>query len=531
MIDGKGNFLPESKRGLPTPSVAFYKIFGISNLFPRSKRFNQYHLGHLDRESTHEIDVLSGAFMLMRKTALDKVGLLDESFFMYGEDIDLSYRIQQGGFKNYYFPGTSIIHYKGESTKKGSLNYVFVFYNAMIIFAKKHFSKNNARLFSFFIKIAIYLRAGIAIVMRFLRKVALPVFDLICLFFLLNIVKQQYEKISDKSIPEEISTAALLIIPLIWILGNGISGGYDKYQKPINLLKGILASSIFIVLAYSLLPEDLRFSRALVLISPIVALFYYFLSRLALSPILPRLRFGKSKSQRFLIIGKEDETNRIINLLNQTQFGSSFLRILNPESLDKNIEQSIYTISEIVNVDRIDEVVFCAKDVSSQDIINVMARLEDRNIDFKIAPPESLFIIGSNSIKDSEELFILDLDTLSSPVNRRNKRMLDICLSLLFLLSYPLIFLLIENKYGFFKNIFRVLIGKRTWVGFCKGNNPRLKLPSLKTGIISPLFTLKSLETSDATRQKLNIVYARNYKISTDLSIIQKGFKKLGTQF
>ncbi|HCA82875.1 MAG TPA: glycosyl transferase family 2, partial [Flavobacteriales bacterium] len=97
MIDGKGKFLPESKRGLPTPSVAFYKIFGISRLFPRSKRFGRYHLAYLDKDQSHEIEILSGAFMLMRKTALDKVGLLDEAFFMYGEDIDLSYRITIGG--------------------------------------------------------------------------------------------------------------------------------------------------------------------------------------------------------------------------------------------------------------------------------------------------------------------------------------------------------------------------------------------------------------------------------------------------
>ncbi|GIV44270.1 MAG: hypothetical protein KatS3mg035_1393 [Bacteroidia bacterium] len=114
MIDGKGNFLPESKRGLPTPLVAFYKIFGLSALFPKSKIFGKYHLGYLDKEKIHEVEILSGAFMLMRKAALDKVGLLDEDFFMYGEDIDLSYRIIKGGYKNYYFPETRIIHYKGE---------------------------------------------------------------------------------------------------------------------------------------------------------------------------------------------------------------------------------------------------------------------------------------------------------------------------------------------------------------------------------------------------------------------------------
>ncbi|MEG2337084.1 MAG: glycosyltransferase family 2 protein [Bacteroidales bacterium] len=143
MLDGKGRFLPESKRGLPTPEVSFYKISGLSKLFPYSKRLGKYHLSYLDKDQIHSVDILSGAFMLLRTSVLEKIGLLDESFFMYGEDVDLSYRVLLGGYQNYYFPKTRIIHYKGESTKKGSLNYVIVFYRAMQIFAEKYFSKKK----------------------------------------------------------------------------------------------------------------------------------------------------------------------------------------------------------------------------------------------------------------------------------------------------------------------------------------------------------------------------------------------------
>jgi O-antigen biosynthesis protein len=179
MIDGKGNFLPESKRGLPTPWVAFYKMFGLSKLFPKSKKFGKYHLSYSDENETHEVEVLAGAFMLMRKETLDKVGLLDETFFMYGEDIDLSYRITQGGYKNYYFPETTIIHYKGESTKKGSLNYVKVFYKAMIIFAQKHFSGGKANAFSLLLNLAIWFRALLSILKRIIDRFFLPFLDAI----------------------------------------------------------------------------------------------------------------------------------------------------------------------------------------------------------------------------------------------------------------------------------------------------------------------------------------------------------------
>jgi GT2 family glycosyltransferase len=156
MMDGSGKFLPESKRGFPTPMAAFYKMSGLASLFPGSKKFGQYHLTYLDKNQTQEVDVLSGAFMLLRKSVLDNIGLLDETFFMYGEDIDLSYRIKKEGFKNFYFADTKIIHFKGESTKKGSLNYVRVFYQAMIIFLEKHYSGPQQKAIVLGIKIAIY---------------------------------------------------------------------------------------------------------------------------------------------------------------------------------------------------------------------------------------------------------------------------------------------------------------------------------------------------------------------------------------
>ena len=530
MIDGQGKFLPESKRGLPTPMTAFYKIFGISSIFKKSKKFNYYHLGHLNNDEIHEIDVLSGACMFLRKEALEKIGLLDETFFMYGEDIDLSYRISKGGYKNYYYPNTSIIHYKGESTKKGSLNYVFVFYNAMIIFAKKHFSSKNAKLFSFFINIAIYLRAGVSIITRFIKKAFLPVVDFLALFGLLWLIKNQYQTYSGKLFPENLILIAFVIYSCIWLIGVYLSSGYERPTKPINLFKGVLFSTVFILVGYSLLPEHFRFSRAILLMGGAVATIYFLMSRVIFGIFNRSISFSQKKDQRFLIIGSEEESSRIVNLLNQTSLGNSFTRLLNPAAFHENLNQTLYRLKEIISVDEIDEVVFCAKDVSSQEIINIMARLEEQKVDFKIAPPESLFIIGSNSIKNSGDLFILDLNALTSPANRRNKRILDFLLSFSFLLTYPIICWFIQDKGGFLRNIFKVMFAKRTWVGFCSASPSKLKLPSLKQGIISPLITLKSQETSDSTKQKLNIVYARNYKISTDLSIIQKGFRYLGSQ-
>jgi N-acetylglucosaminyl-diphospho-decaprenol L-rhamnosyltransferase len=157
MIDGSGSFLRESRRGFPSPIVSFYKMAGLTRLFPRSKVFSAYYMGHLPEGSTHPVDVLPGAFMMLRKKTIELTGGFDERFFMYAEDIDLSYRISQSGYRNYYLAGSTIIHFKGESTPKDS-KYIMRFHRAMDLFMKKHFSgpRNSLKLFSLGIAVRFY---------------------------------------------------------------------------------------------------------------------------------------------------------------------------------------------------------------------------------------------------------------------------------------------------------------------------------------------------------------------------------------
>lgn len=157
-----GRKAPESRRGMPTPMTAFYKMTGLCRRFPNSKRYGKYYMAYLPWDEACKIDVVSGAFCMLRKRALDEVGLLDEDFFMYGEDIDLSYRLLKGGYTNWYLPA-SILHYKGESTEKSSFRYVHVFYQAMLIFFRKHYG-HLSFLLSIPIKIAIYVKALSALI-------------------------------------------------------------------------------------------------------------------------------------------------------------------------------------------------------------------------------------------------------------------------------------------------------------------------------------------------------------------------------
>lgn len=142
MVDGNGYFLPESKRSFPSTWNSFCKLFGLSSILPKSRIFARYHLRYLDKEKPHKVPVLAGAFMLLRTELTKKVGGFDEDFFMYGEDMDLSYRMITDGMCNYYLP-IPIIHYKGECTKTESLNYVKIFYEAMHIFYRKHYPRSS----------------------------------------------------------------------------------------------------------------------------------------------------------------------------------------------------------------------------------------------------------------------------------------------------------------------------------------------------------------------------------------------------
>lgn len=534
MIDGKGNFLPESKRGLPTPMVAFYKIFGLSALFPKSKIFGKYHLGYLDKNKTHEVEILSGAFMLLRKETLDKIGLLDEDFFMYGEDIDLSYRIIKGGYKNYYFPETRIIHYKGESTKKSSVNYVFVFYNAMIIFAKKHFSQKHAGIFSFLINLAIYLRAGIAIINRFLKRILVPAIDAFVIFGGLYLLKYYWENIvrADENFhfEEKILSVAFPTFVLVWLTSIYLNGGYDKPVKTINVVRGVLSGAILILVAYALLPESLRFSRAMVLLGAAWSVFAlpayrYILHWLKLNIIELETDFKK----RIAIVGNREEYLRVLEFLKLSDVKTSFTGHICLNETEAKYPESLGTynqLSELISIYGIDEVIFCAKDIPAHNIIEQMSRISNTDIEFKIAPPESLFIIGSNSINTNGELYVVNINSITKIANKRNKRFLDIFLSILFLLLYPLLILFIPNRINFLTNIFMVLVGKKSWVGY-KETKTKQELPKIKKGVVNPVDYLNKA-TDEATIQRLNQLYAKDYKVDNDIYIILKSWKMLG---
>jgi hypothetical protein len=482
----------------------------------------------LDEHKNHEIDILSGAFMLMRSEALDKVGLLDETFFMYGEDIDLSYRIQLGGWKNYYCSDTSIIHYKGESTKKSSVNYVFVFYRAMVIFAEKHFSKNHAKSFSFLINMAIYFRAGLSVLKRLVLSIVPVLLDFLLILVGLYLLTNQW-KTRDVHFPMNILWVSLPLYTSSWMFFSWIFGLYDKDYKIVNLLKSLAIGTIVILVVYALMPKDWQFSRLYILIGSCWVFTYFLISRMFVSLYLKGNLGLINRIKSFAIIGDDEEYSRVNEILNHTDTGKiNTYRVSPTPNREENTIGTIDQLDQIADMIDIDEFIFCAKNTEAQRIIHWMSRLDAEKFDFKIAQPDTTFLIGSNSIESSGDLYVLNVNSITKSENKRLKRLLDLVLACCFIILSPFLFWFYRNKIKFLKNILEVLISKKSFVGYqieTINSNSSFFLPNLKKGII-PIETWFS-RNSKIPSDKLNLIYARDYSILIDIKILGKNLGKL----
>lgn len=536
MIDGKGNFLPESKRAFPSPRVAFYKAFGLSALFPKSKTFGRYHLGHLPEDETAEVEVLAGAFMLIRKSVLDEIGLLDETFFMYGEDIDLSYRIVQAGYKNYYFPETQIIHYKGESTKKGSLNYVRMFYEAMAIFVRKHFGSSKARTFSLLIQAAIWFKAILHFLATTFKNSFILLLDAALMYGGLFLIKDFWAtEIKDTAdyYPWEYTALVLPAYVLLWLITIYFSGGYDRPYRITKALRGLLVGTVAILVLYGLLDESLRFSRAIILLGTVWGGIAIVGSRYLLHFIRHgNLRVESTPGKNLVIVGGPQEGDRVLSLLKQAGVYSQFIGFIAPDGkMNYNKEQvlgDLEDLEDIVEVFDVDEVIFCGKDLSSRAIIQQITKLGNER-EFKIVPEASLSIIGSNSKDTAGDLYAIDVNlSIATAMQRRNKRVLDLLLCGLFIPLLPILFFRVKSVGGFLSNWWKVLWGRKSWVGYCPGGNGQY-LPDLKPGVLCPQDGLRiNKDLEPQLIRRLNLQYARDYETRKDVVIVWRGVRMLG---
>ena len=551
MLDGQGQFLPESKRGLPTPAVAFYKMFGLARLLPQSPTFGRYHLGFLDKDQTHEVAVLSGAFMLLRKAALDQVGLLDEDYFMYGEDIDLSYRLTRGGWKNYYFPGTRIIHYKGESTKRTSVNYVFVFYRAMVIFAEKHFAPGRAGLFSLLINAAIWLRAGAAVLERLVVRAVPLLLDAGLIWGGMYFLKTYWErnhKFVPGNYPPQYMAVAVPTYILVWLTSAYLSGGYDPPVRTARVVRGIFVGTLLISAASNFL-DAWRFSKALIILGGAWAV-AALVGRQLLAHFLKykNLRLSERRQKNIAIVGSGAESQRVRQLLEAAQVSARVIGYVSvgeeppatatvPEDhpaiqpfSHSPIGEALGELRQLADIIRLyglNELIFCGKDLPASQIITLMLSLPAvPPVDYKILPEDSQYIIGSSSKDAPGDYYTLDIAlNLYQPQQARAKRLLDVLTSAGLLLLAPVLLWLQPCKTGFLRNCGAVLVGSRTWVGLRYTPGPA-RTVSAVVSLADAAVSVAPL--NEVTRRRLELLYAKDYEPAMDLSVLWRCWRQLG---
>lgn len=522
MIDGAGNFLPESKRNLPTVWNSFAKLSGLAALFPSSQLFNGYALGHLDRDKNHSIQVLCGAFMYVSKKVIDEVGMFDERFFMYGEDIDWSRRIIEGGYEIHYLADTTIIHYKGESTKKASLSYVKTFYSAMGLYVEKHYTGGRGKWFARLLKFGISVRAVISGAKRLFTQLIWPIIDGLLIGFLLKGFSFLWASYYFNDPSYYVNSSLnwnIILYASIWAFVLWFIGYYQKSSWRKRLI-GIISGLVIILIFYALLPDDYRSSRVIILAGTLIGF---------IMTSVTSYLFGNNKEEErrknILIVSDLDVAKDIKISLDKAKVKSNVLGIVNPEkgaSKDFNYLNDISQLNALSKVLKADEIIFSTENMEMKEIMKQMMVLDTR-LSFKIAGDNSLSIIGSNSKNTTGELYNVNINYhLADGYYRHIKRIFDFSMSLLLLIFSPV--LVVFNRFQvvqLLKNLIQSILGIKTLIGYAGSIQEYQNLPELSPGVIKLPFANKE------KLQENNMYYARDYSIWTDIELLAKNLNKL----
>jgi len=539
ILNPDGTLQLACRRSFPGPWTSFCKVTGLSNLFPGNKIFARYNLTYLDENKTYEVDAISGSFMMIRREVYEKVGGFDEQFFMYGEDLDLCYRIKESGFKVFYVHSTQLIHYKGESTRRSNLDETKLFYYAINLFVKKHLS--SSIIVGLILRIAIAFRKFFA----FIGKRKLVVFPILIDTILFNLsvfaAEKIYMEFTDWVGFDPSAYYIIYSVPvLIHIL---IALSLRVYRKDslsvLRNLAAILVSFIFLS-SITFFFKQFAFSRAVVIIS-----FSLFFIATVVFRVVVKLFFKvgiKAEgviSKRSLVVGTEVEAVKIAKKLKvQKNEVRSFIGLIGKLNSDigRKIEGfevvgSVQNFRKTLNEFKVNEVIFSSKELGYGEMMSLVSAGQTDSAEFKITGTDLNFLVGKTSVSMLDDIPLIEVHyNISNPGLIFIKTLFDysITLPVLFLL-YPFIYF--SSKLSKKNSDFRIFIlkipsvlrGKYSLVGPKEsGSNQNIFLG--KTGLTG-LWYIQDADESE--EEKLNFYYAKNQNIWLDLEILGKTINKM----
>jgi len=546
LLNADGSFQISCRRGFPTPWASFTKLFGLSSFFPNSPRFAQYNLTYLPTDQTYEIDALAGAFMLLSREAYEKTGGFDEDYFMYGEDIDLCYRIKKTGLAVFYVHSTSTVHFKGESTRRSVINEVYVFYEAMRIFVRKHYGRNF--LFSILLQVGIGVRSLIALIKKYRGAIVLAFADALAVTGTILFLSHQIFG-SWLGLPRVDYPWVFIIPVIISLFILSISGSYQpenrRRSKPIILA---MPAALIILSSLTYFFKEFASSRSLVLMITgasalgmiVVRMFFRFIDR---------IRSGGEGSarpllRRTLIAGTGAESLRIASLLRGSGFsrryqlvgflGKDLTSIDQPLFQEIPVKGDLGMLAKVIQEEKVTQVIFPSDAFSYSEMLTAMQRVSSevstQEVSFNVVPQASDVLLSRSKIElitptsSSESLALMPLEYNVQKISHRiAKRFLDLVFAIII---YP--FIIIMNIVGqsvqrkrLLQELREVLRGKRSLVGMHP--SPKGGTELAKIGVVS-LADISSGGNSGRLRSddidQMNIYYARHHTIGMDIEIL-----------
>ncbi len=538
ILNPDGTLQLACRRGFPTPWVAFTKISGLSALFPKTKLFGRYNVTYRDPDHSYEVDAISGSFMMIRRSVYEQIGGLDETFFMYGEDLDWCYRIQQSGWKIYYIADTQIIHYKGESTRRSNIDEIRTFYKAMSLFVEKNISQSP--IIKGLLNGTIWIRALFAWAGRSVQGVVPALID----FLLLNIALVLAEYIWLGHIlhfPGYAYPAIVIVPPLILIGIISFTGGYSKHRLSVSRSIVAVIITFILISAITFFAKDFAFSRMVVILFGAFSLLLIPGWRLVVRLFgrVPGLGgLFKLSPKRTLIVGINPFTPEIIKKLRKRiQDSYQIVGIIDVSRRRIGEEVSgIPVIGSITNIDKvvqeyhISDVIFAPDTLSYGEILSVISQSNDRSVNYKLIPTDMEVVIGKGTIDQLDEVPLIEIEyRINRPFNRFIKRSVDIGLGTILLISiYPFRTLLFRRKNRDGKHwsdaIPEIVTGAMSLVGppvdTIGDNGAFLGKPGL-TGLVQMQRT-GELDANDI--YNYNVYYAKNQSFFMDVEILLKNF-------